>query len=1023
MPVSSHELERRKLREQEEAESLRQQNSAADFPGVSRSAGSSSSFHLRKKRGSQTKRALFGVPGGGGGPSGSGKKMHFATRLEEVFTFPFKEVAAAGGGGVGERTFAENSQHGAAPPLTSPSPLLPFASSQDSASGTRSEASSSVVDRNGGRGRGERGRGGGGGGESLTKKKTLSGNRFGTAGRVTTSSQGEEVSEGAEEDQRGQQRPERGRGGGGGGGEERVEKTATATGGLVGGTHAVKSALRRLNTTAANAFLGGGSGGFGTTPSLPWSANSQAQGAAGGGEYEGRGDEISSSLFAYGSSSLFTPPHVLPPPPTASALSSLPRGAKSSCSYQRSLSKKFSQKEEERGEGDLQSSTSTGSHHRHDNEAGGGGGGVLQVPEWSSSSFASSSSSSLVFSQDPLFKAFLLRQLRLLHMSVLLRLSRFLRFFFFSSSFPSLSSRKRRTRRRGHRGEERSTSPFSLEEEEEDSSEEDLASSSPRGHGDEHRSSLLHARGATSSVRGSKSGKSRRPPYPYRDPLPSLSSDHPSVRSLSSSSSSSSPFLSTLRQNLVTRRGRGKTGSSSSSSPTSSPPSRPGENSRRQVFFKRGGGYASFLRKKKGSQERDSCKSSSSLSSSGGEDRDDADQDADDYDLLLDSFSEPAPSFMSLYVKDGDCEGDEPALLYFLLSLLCRGSSPEAPFWAYTKQASREAGGSKCSRDGRRESERIGGGGGGGGKGETDVGNQSASFSSSLDEKKSVEKGYRKPPAVLLYDPKDLENAVDTAASLDLLPIRQLATFYHMLLYIYELQRLASRKHVRSSSSSSSSSSPSRSPCGEWGNDMIEIELLEVDVHSESSHSRMRSSASSAAFSSYLSPSSAVWSASRKHRRGHEGEEGKDNDEEEEEDTTWEVRCTWRSRGGQEILQRLFFMMTACADLDTAVRLALARRWERKVRQQTAKEWKSPALLPSSSLTSASPSSPVFGPCNGRAERREKTRERGQNAQKTRGEDREASDLSRREDILHIPPRRRGRGGGGEYSEGKKKKK
>ncbi|PFH36440.1 hypothetical protein BESB_046320 [Besnoitia besnoiti] len=228
----------------------------------------------------------------------------------------------------------------------------------------------------------------------------------------------------------------------------------------------------------------------------------------------------------------------------------------------------------------------------------------------------------------------------------------------------------------------------------------------------------------------------------------------------------------------------------------------------------------------------------------------------DDEEADLYSAYRPPPLFSSLYARS-DGKDERAALLYFILSLLCYTKPPEAPFWRY-------------GEDGEDEGERGEGG-----------------------------EALSTPPARLLFDLDDVSAAISSAASLDLLPLRQLTAFYHIFLYLLELDRLVS--HPPSAAFSSSRSG--FPPCGAWGDPSVEAELLEVDVQVLSEKRR------------------AGEAAARDERRHASG-----LFQEDEDDTVWELQCTRRARNGQEMLQRLLFMMTACADLDAACRIALARR-------------------------------------------------------------------------------------------------
>ncbi|CBZ51985.1 conserved hypothetical protein [Neospora caninum Liverpool] len=209
----------------------------------------------------------------------------------------------------------------------------------------------------------------------------------------------------------------------------------------------------------------------------------------------------------------------------------------------------------------------------------------------------------------------------------------------------------------------------------------------------------------------------------------------------------------------------------------------------------------------------------------------------------------PPPLFTSLYTR-AEGSDERSALLFFILCLLCQDTPPEAPFWTYGEDG----------EDGGR-------------------GRHSG--------------GASEPPARLRVPLEDLSDALASAASLALLPLRQLSTFYHIFLYLLELDRLLSPPASRGAP-----------PCGAWGDHSVEVEVLEIDVQvlSERGREEMKRE------------------ARERERRG--------GDSLQEEDTVWEMRCTRRSRNGPEMLQRLLFMMTACADLDSAIRIALARRWE-----------------------------------------------------------------------------------------------
>ncbi|KFG32876.1 hypothetical protein TGDOM2_242780A, partial [Toxoplasma gondii GAB2-2007-GAL-DOM2] len=236
-------------------------------------------------------------------------------------------------------------------------------------------------------------------------------------------------------------------------------------------------------------------------------------------------------------------------------------------------------------------------------------------------------------------------------------------------------------------------------------------------------------------------------------------------------------------------------------------------------------------------------------------------------------FSEPffssyraPPPFSALYTRTEGSD-ERAALLYFILCLLCHEAAPEAPFWAYGGDgvvSAETEGPAACPR----------------------------------------------PPARLLFALEDLADATAAAASLDLLPLRQLAAFYHIFLYLFELDRLLSLANAAGAS-----------PCGSWGDPTVDVELLEVEVQVLSERTRAE-----------------LKSEARQRRQEREARGDWHTEETPEEDETiWELRCTHRTRSGSEMLQRLLFMMTACADLDSAIRIALARRWEAKQRQDTGR--------------------------------------------------------------------------------------
>ncbi|PHJ21598.1 hypothetical protein CSUI_004556, partial [Cystoisospora suis] len=918
-PVSTQELERRKRRQEEEEKVHRRRLLSSSHAGLSETGTSNStSFsQQRKKRGGSHhgRLPLFGTgttPSSLGGAVVEGaKKMHFATKLEEVFTFPFKAEASSSSSSPAPLHHTNSSGSGSSYHPNS------HINSSTSSSSLHSSSASYPYKSGGDRRSGEEGRNGKRRG-AAPLALSMSSSPFYEGEDERMRSGGVSEKEEEEKERRRRVDPKNGDMEG-----ERNGRNATTK----------KSALRKLNSSAAQALQKGGglllsptTGGMGSQgvsflPRKHSSTTSTTTTPRGAGGGEG---ELECSLSSGGYSSTyftsrsypknFLPPHVLPPPPALPGIVS--RGK----SYQKSSSKKRRDDEEEEDR-------DVGERERKEE-----GQQSNFLPLLSQNS---SSSSSLPFSHDPVFKAFLLRQLRLLRMSVLLRFSRFFRSLFSPSSL--LQREQEELERRRKKGERLAS--------DEDSSSCDPYMTSTTSQSDRH---------------SKKKKKSLRRERRKEEKMKRKNGDETiSISSLSlhPGGGSPSPFLSSLRQNFEKK----KTGMASARRRRRRARGFPDESSGREIFFKKGPAAGRSLGSSSSSisgdeEEEDEEKdekeryrkgdglSASSPSSCGGglgvyeDESAEEEEEGDEGECHPFSFSslsyvEPCPSYMSFYVKDKESEGDEPALLYFLLSLLCRGTSPpEAPFWRYRRKSSegerktfssassRETGEGVNERERekekislcRRKQEDL----------EKDTSSSLMWISSSPERKErknARREGDSRPPALILLSREELETCIDAGASLHLLPIRQLSTFYHMFLYIYELERLISRK------------SSSSSPCGGWGDDSIQIELLEVDIHSET----------------LLSQSLATGSLTKK--KGREGgdknsngdfyrQKGRENDhereedeEEEEEDFTWEVKCTWRSRGGQEILQRLLFMMTACADLDTAIRLALARRWERKV--------------------------------------------------------------------------------------------